>query len=102
MKPNFDIDYFIAKFEAIPDERWTVGRLTDDEGRHCALGHCGDFYPHPISESWTLQKIFKNGPGCADVVELNDGTQYTGGIELPDTPKARIVTWLKALKEFYK
>lgn len=35
----YDVDYFIRKFKAIPEERW----MTDVLGRngiHCAIGHC--------------------------------------------------------------
>ena len=35
------MDYFIRKFEAIPEERWTILEYVDRSGRCCALGHCG-------------------------------------------------------------
>jgi hypothetical protein len=35
------IQYFIKKFEAIPEEKWCVDKLDDEEGRKCANGHCG-------------------------------------------------------------
>ncbi len=37
---KYTIDYFIKKFEAIPEELWCTGQLTIN-GKHCALGHTG-------------------------------------------------------------
>lgn len=37
---NYDISYFITKFEAIPEELWCTGKLAIYEQR-CVLGHCG-------------------------------------------------------------
>lgn len=34
-----DVQYFIDKFEAIPEEKWCIGIQVDEEGRRCALGH---------------------------------------------------------------
>lgn len=36
----YDVDYFIKKFEAIPEDKWCTGSLGGN-GKHCALGHCG-------------------------------------------------------------
>lgn len=33
--------YFINKFQATPEEKWCTGRLENEEGQHCANGHCG-------------------------------------------------------------
>jgi hypothetical protein len=41
---QYTVDYFIAKFEAIPEELWTIGDYVDQAGRCCALGHCGIRY----------------------------------------------------------
>lgn len=38
---TYDVDYFIKKFEAIPENKWqSVGQLCFD-GKKCALGHIG-------------------------------------------------------------
>lgn len=37
---TYSVDYFIEKFEAIPEDKWCVGSLHSN-GRSCALGHCG-------------------------------------------------------------
>lgn len=41
---NYDVDFFIRKFEAIPDELWTTGVFEftlGDKVLHCANGFCG-------------------------------------------------------------
>jgi len=39
---NYDVDYFINKFEAIPEDLWCIDVLFDGYGRACAYGHCDD------------------------------------------------------------
>lgn len=39
--PKFDVNHFIKKFEAIPEDDWTTGEFVSPEGKRCALGHCG-------------------------------------------------------------
>jgi hypothetical protein len=43
MSTQYTRDYFIAKFEAIPEELWTT-RVFRDGGKCCAMGHCGANY----------------------------------------------------------
>lgn len=38
---NYDLNYFIGKFENIPEHLWTTGTLEGTGNRHCCLGHCG-------------------------------------------------------------
>lgn len=39
---TYDVDYFIKKFEVIPDELWYIGDFQNIDGsKHCAMGHCG-------------------------------------------------------------
>ncbi len=40
MSNKYTVDYFIEKFEAIPEENWTRGSISDGNCK-CALGHCG-------------------------------------------------------------
>lgn len=38
-------EYFIDKFKAIPEEKWTTG-IMDRGNQRCAMGHCSkDFTP---------------------------------------------------------
>jgi len=81
----FDVDYFIKKFEAIPDEDWTTGQFENDIGQRCALGHC------TFIESASLKDILLD-----EVAEINDGTD---GQYQQETPKSRILAALKDIKE---
>ena len=43
MSTNYDVDYFIKKFEAIPEDKWITHDRVNDFGQRCALGWC---YPN--------------------------------------------------------
>jgi len=84
-KPKtYDIDYFIAKFEAIPYDRWLTFKFTDYRGRHCALGHCGARIMRSTEEARALVKVLP------DTAYINDYPDPFGH------PKDRI---LKALRD---
>lgn len=91
---EYDVDYFIKKFEAIPDIKWGMFCCEDKEGRHCALGHCGginaDIYLTP--ESVALSEILK------EVVLINDNmkTEYR-----QSSPKQRILAALNDKRDNY-
>ena len=91
-KPTYNADYFIAKFEAIPEEKWTT--LTYHEGdKSCALGHCGRTIGGCTQESRALGDLFeKHGLWVPDV---NDGcdSRYP-----QPTPKQRILAALRDIK----
>lgn len=38
---KYDVDYFIKKFEAIPEDKWCIIDFLKENGQMCALGHCG-------------------------------------------------------------
>ncbi len=97
--------YFIAKFEAIPDERWCEGTLrgykADD---HCALGHCThDLDPGRITpEAQALEDLMRS----LGVANLNGRIWITGLINDREccsyrqaTPKARILAALADLPD---
>jgi hypothetical protein len=57
---KYNVDYFIKKFEAIPEEKWATQDFSNGD-RHCANGHCGVYW-HGASinqtpESRSLQKV---------------------------------------------
>lgn len=89
-----NVDYFIKKFEAIPDALWCTGFYIQNE-RRCATGHCGYYgtagmiIPKEAHAFWDLFKKLEIIPS-----RVNDG-------EHPDyqqpTPKARILTALRDL-----
>lgn len=96
-------DYFIKKFEAIPEENWCTGvyKLGD---RCCVLGHCGF---HTTEDDQGLRTIHAQAPEGIALSELfytrdlscsrvNDGEDdyYPQA-----TPKARILAALRDIKE---
>lgn len=102
-KELLTIEYFIEKFEAIPEDQWCVGRFVNEAGQKSALGHCGHklervVYPNGYSlihrrtpESSALEEIFnKNG---MMITAINDGHGHIG-----PTPKERVLTALRSLK----
>lgn len=91
---QFTVDYFIQKFEAIPEHLWatrsyTVLRYTG-EIQHCALGHCGQRSGLTTPESLALTAIF-GGAGLS-VIEINDTEDGN------TSPKERILHALYAIK----
>ena len=40
MTQDYSVDYFIKKFEAIPESKWTTGVFRDFFNNRCAMGHC--------------------------------------------------------------
>lgn len=97
MKKNekYTKEYFIKKFEAIPEEKWCVEYFTAkyDKKCHCALGHCGETPNHIPPMARKLRELFDKK---ASVVSINDNK--TGEYNhLGSTPKQRILNFLKQL-----
>lgn len=101
MTTKYTVDYFIQKFEAIPDELWCVDKFENERGQRCVLGHCGRNSENkfqPTEESWELDKLIFRIHSCAfePVACINNGTC----LNYPQpTPKARILAALKDVKE---
>lgn len=90
---TYDVDYFINKFEAIPEDRWTTRDLVDSQGRCCALGHCGIRESvHMNEEADALNSIIRTT--FADVTAVNDSDAYGD-----DGPKNRILRALRTIKQ---
>lgn len=49
----YDVDYFINKFEAIPEEKWTPNATA------CAYTHCGQYLGGYKTECPALSELFK-------------------------------------------
>lgn len=100
---NYDVNYFIKKFEAIPAKMWFVKWLVNDNGsKRCALGHCcpnfnkkcftnGDGQTEESRALVSLFKIYNLGVGT-----INDG--YCPQYEQPN-PKKRILAALYDIKK---
>lgn len=91
----YTVDYFINKFEAIPEEKWCIEKWADDDKR-CAFGHCGvntdNFLSYP-SEAKGLADLF---PLSCVVFDINDGDDKR--YQQP-TPKQRILAALYDIKK---
>ena len=89
---KYTINYFIEKFEKIPDNMWATDWYEDGE-RKCALGWCGatekDGIPSYTEESMALANIF----GVGMISKINDGYEPFLNQE---TPKSRILAALKS------
>lgn len=97
MGNKYDVEHFIAKFEAIPVDNWTVETFTAYEGCHCALGHCGAVLSwSDTPESKALNKLFRKYLG-KDAAQFNDDhfNEHVKG----NTPKARILNALQSIRE---
>lgn len=103
MKSKYTIDYFISKFESIPEDKWTTGIYQDEEDRFCVLGHCG--FRSTIDDSnYFCTEINEEGDALIKLMSpffpspplINDGQgDY---INLGKTPKARILNALNKIK----
>jgi hypothetical protein len=97
----YNKEYFIKKFEAIPEDKLGSGCLNNK----CALWHCGvredintDGGWKPTEEANALIKLFggsieENKWGWEKVYHVNDGIDSSEG----DTPKERILNKLRSL-----
>jgi hypothetical protein len=96
---KYDVDYFINKFSAIPDNLWITQVLTG-WGAHCALGHCDVTETHLMvglpDEARVLAELLGGDERWQNVATINDGedARYT-----QPTPKARILAALADVKK---
>lgn len=106
----YDVDYFINKFEGIPENKWTTGNMgIMGQTLKCALGFCGikkDYYPE-TKQSRALSKLFGGkviSQGYYDVSNVyyvNDGIPSGLGIKYLNinSPKQRILAALYDIKK---
>lgn len=92
---DMNAQYFIDKFTAIPDDKWTTGQLLNSQGQSCALGHCGErrgVYEATL-ESAVLKALF-----ARHYMRPDDVNDYSTGMFKQATPKARILAALEYIK----
>ena len=88
-----DVEYFINKFNAIPEGQWCTGqytRLVDNTVQHCALGHCG--FEGGLKRGYSNEALrLISLLGLETLIRINDGeeTRIPGA-----TPRARILNAL--------
>lgn len=93
----YDVDYFIKKFTAIPEEDWAVEEFVTKDNKRCVLGHCGvtDDADVLTVEAIVLSRLIYSNFDVL-TVDINDGnrndTEYLG-----NTPKKRILAALELI-----
>jgi len=110
---NYDVNYFIQKFEAIPEDKWARFTQLDDDGSRCALGWCDGrekfLYRSEIAGDQTKEgeglirlflyaKIYFGNDSLKShgVASVNNGTHA----KYPQpTPKQRILAALYDIKK---
>lgn len=95
---EYNVDYYIEKYEAIPDEEWCVGAYEGPNESHCALGFCGVNYGNQFMgtlESNILSRIIRKVTN-ETVDRLNDGADWR---YQQATPKQRILAALYDVKK---
>lgn len=110
---EYNKQYFIDKFEPIPDKLWITGSLGEEE-EHCAMGHCGTRSSDTITEETrALAQLFKPLflPQFLDtqninidyliIYSINDNSNihYLHTKLTSKTPKGRILEALKSLPD---
>lgn len=99
METIYDVNYFIKKFQAIPEELWHIGSFSNAlEDKFCAFGHCGCRAAYTNSftdEGMKLHYIFFQN--VLNVAHTNDGIETNTYPQ--HTPKQRI---LAALYDIYE
>ena len=91
------IEYFIKKFEAIPDEEFGAGSLFDQ----CVLWHCGlRAYSNPTSDAIALLELFKGHEIILgeDRYVKWDAVYVVNDTGLGGKPKERILNKLNSIK----
>ncbi len=96
MENKFNLQYFILKFQQIPNKMWGTGNLDSK----CVLYHCGmREYNKPTEESKALTKLMF-GEEWMDykVWSINDTSGKKMGYP-QNTPKERILAFLYELRD---
>lgn len=90
---NYDVNYFIKKFEAIPEDEWCVGHFInpDNQKQRCVIGHCGGSEKCTTIEEMSLSKLLGRG----ETFDINDDNNPN--YHQP-TPKQRILAALYDIK----
>lgn len=116
---KYDIDYFIAKFEIIPDRLIIRSKFSASNGAHCANGWCGITTTENVTEEgealalltrdlsvtfkedycitrWRGRPVTQGTRYANKMAAVNNG--YTIEYQQP-TPKARILAALRDIKK---
>jgi len=93
MNNKYTVNYFIEKFNQIPEEEWCVGTITNYQNQKCAVGHCDSY-----TKACQLTKLFLQELNTKPTI-VNDGRHNT---YTQKTPKQRILAALIDIKNKIK
>lgn len=98
---EYNLEFFINKFNDIPEDKWTVGTFVDDRGCMCAYGHCGfteSSLKNSTEESRALKRLDDDTRTEENsIVLIND--DLINARSFGPTPKQRVVNYLKSLRK---
>lgn len=98
VNPVYDVQYFIDKFEGIPEELWNEdGNYINSKNRKCkcAMGHLGIWHSSKLNDEAIALSSLIGSFGL--VTDINDG--YPSYRKYGSTPKERILNALKEIKQ---
>lgn len=108
---EYTVEYFIEKFEGIPEEEWCIGIQQNELGQRCAFGHClpieqrqmgylssgrGNETPEGKSLKAMFEIHFKSNEVMWSVAYINNGKNEM--FQQP-TPKQRILAALYEIRD---
>lgn len=108
---EYTVDYFINKFEKIPEDKWITGMIglnSIENSPKCALGHCGidESFLNETKDSKALKEIFSNTSFTSSISPIRGGTDCIWKINdgyikeyQQETPKQRILAALYDIKK---
>jgi hypothetical protein len=95
MEKEFTVQYFINKFEKIPEDKWCMYERNSSKGQHCAHGWCSIGSEGFSPQERALMDIAKANPillqNCHGFAPINNG--HNPMYQQP-TPKQRILAAL--------
>ena len=90
----YTVDYFIEKFEEIPEHMWIIRTFRDPFCRCCAYGFCGvGESSKTTEEAKQLQKLFSEEMLLVTTINDCETQQFP-----QPTPKQRILAALNYIK----
>lgn len=98
---NYTVDYFINKFEKIPEEMWCTHTVDNDNGQHCAWGLI-KYSKYKTSDCFTEGAAFMDIIKSSGLDVYGDPSRINNGDDprYPQpTPKQRILAALYDIKK---
>lgn len=99
---NYDVNFFISKFEKIPESKWAVGTQNSHDGSRCALGWCNPEYKTGSKKEFSSLLDLFEANGIMGYFGILGGVARVNNGSHPNyqhpTPKQRILAALHDIK----